>query len=438
MRILMSTIAVFDFLSHEFMHHPFNEGYLRTLRAAFADDRIVFYARQGHIDQLAQRFAAADRIEFRPCPAFAVPFGLTRHNPIGGRIAARRCWQAAVRSIAGTGLRMAAVLGVDANLYATFSACWPAFSQAPLHMIQHDHLSVAANWRSRNPFIRAFDLLTVMQRPLPPNVRLVTLELGIRDAVAALAPALSPSIETLEHPVLVSEWAPKPSPAHDDEPLRVAFVGHASVAKGFDLFAEWARRHARPGLEFHAIGIGSTEVLAMDLSGLARRPAMQSVSRPDYIEALAACDLVCLPLPPPIYEYVASGSVIDAIVALKPLFSIRNRSLDAIAANYGTIGHLAENAEALGYAIGRLDRRSFAAERDRWTANLLRLRAARRPEALAPGYAATITAAAERDQWTANVPRLRAGRRGEILAPASAAAAVASGARPVPYPRGQE
>ena len=389
----MPAITVFDFLSHDFMHHPFNEGYLRTLRAGFPDDRIVLHARQGHIDLLAPRFAAADRIDFRPCPPFAVPFGLSRHNPLGGRLAARRCWQAAIQSIGGTELRMAALLGADANLYATFASRWPAFSAAPLHLILHNHLAEAMRWRSRNPLIRAFDLRAVMQRPLPPNVRLVALELGIRDAAVAVAPALAPSVETLEHPVLESEWArERPAPS-DDEPLRIAFVGHASAGKGFDLFAGWARRHARPGLEFHAIGIASPDALAMDLGGLTRRPAARSESRPDYLAALAACDLVCLPLPPRSYEYVASGSVIDAIAALKPLFSIRNRSLDAIAAKYGAIGHLAATAEALGEAIGRLDRRSFAADRDTWTANLLRLRAARRPEALAPGYAAAVSGA---------------------------------------------
>jgi hypothetical protein len=232
-----------------------------------------------------------------------------------------------------------------------------------------------------------------MQRPLPPNVRLVALELGIRDAAIAAAPALAPSIETLEHPVLVSEWAPEAAAPQDDAPLRIAFVGHASAGKGFDLFAGWARRYARPDLEFHAIGIASPEALAMDLSGLTRRPPARSESRPDYVAALAACDLVCLPLPPQSYEYVASGSVIDAIAALKPLFSIRNRSLDAVAAKYGAIGYLAENAEALGHAIGRLDRDRFAVECHTWIANLRRLREARRPEALAPGYAAAIAAA---------------------------------------------
>jgi glycosyltransferase involved in cell wall biosynthesis len=393
----MPAIALFDFLSHEFMHLPFNEGYLHTLRAGFPDDRIVFHARQGHIDNLASRFAAADRIEFRPCPAFAVPFGLSRHNPLGGRLAAWRCWQAATRSIAGIdrsaqGLRMAALLGADANLYATFAARWPAFSAAPLHMFLHAELTAAMNWRSRNPLVRAFDLRTVIQRSLPPNVHLVVLELGIRDAIVAVAPLLAPSIETLEHPVLMSEWAPEPLAPPDDAPLRIAFVGHASAGKGFDLFAAWARLYARPDVEFHAIGIASPEALAMDLSGLKRRPAAHSVSRPDYVAALAACDLVCLPLPSG-YEYAASGSVIDAIAALKPLACVRNRSLDAIVARYGAIGYMAESEDDLATFIRTLTRAGFAARRGEWIDNLRGLREARSPQLQGPQYAAMVARA---------------------------------------------
>ena len=389
----MPEIAVFDFLSHALMHHPFNEGYLLTLRAGFPDDRIVFHARQDHIDQLAPRFAAADRIEFRPCLPFAVPFGLSRHNPLGGRLAARRCWQAARRAIAGRELRLVALLGADANLHAVFAARWPAFSSAPLHLILHNHLAEAMRWRSRNPIVRAFDFRTVMQRPLAPNVRLIALELGIRDAIADVAPGLAPSVGTLEHPVLVSEWMAESPAPRDGAPLRIAFVGHASIDKGFDLFAAWARRFAGPAMEFHAIGVAAPEVAAMDLGGLTRRPAARPESRPTYVAALAVCDLVCLPLPTG-YEYVASGSVIDAIAALKPLACLGNRSLDAIAARYGAIGYMANSKDDLAGFIAALTPATFAARRDEWIGSLRGLREARSPQALGPRYAAMIAGAA--------------------------------------------
>ena len=389
----MPAVAVFDFLSHEFMHHPFNEAYLRLLRAAFPADRVIFHARPGHIEQLAPRFAPADGIEFRPCPPFAVPFGLSRHNPIAGRLGARRCWNSIVAGVGQEKLRMAAVLGVDANLYAVLRRAWPGFAPAPLHMILHNHLAAAVSWRSRNPFIRTFDLISVLQHPLPPRVRLVALELGIGEAVAAIAPALAPSLETLEHPVLVSEWGA--APAEDAVPpvLRFGFLGHASADKGFVLFAELARTSHGPAREFHAIGLASPEARVLDLGGLTRKPSLASTPRDEYVAALARLDLVCLPLSRN-YQYVASGSVIDAIAALKPLVCVRNRSLDAIVARYGAIGYMAESEDDLVAFIRGLTPAAFAARRGEWVGNLRRLRDARGPLVQGPQYAAAVARAA--------------------------------------------
>jgi hypothetical protein len=385
----MPTVAVFDFLSHEFMHHPFNESYLRLLRAAFPGERVIFHALPGHIERLAPHFAAADGIEFRPCPPFAVPFGLSRHNPIAGRLGARRCWDSIVAGAGEEPLRMAAVLGVDANLYAMLRRAWPRFARAPLHMILHNHLAAATSWRSRNPFIRAFDFISVLQRPLPPHVRLVALELGISDAVAEIAPAVAPSLETLEHPVLVSEWGEAPAEGTVPPVLRIGFLGHASADKGFVLFAELARTCHGPACEFHAIGLASPEARKLDLSGLSRQPSLASTPRDEYVAALAGIDLVCLPLSRN-YQYVASGSVIDAIAALKPLVCVRNRSLDAITVRYGEIGYMAESEDDLAAFIRTLTPAGFAARRDSWVRNLRQLREARSPLAQAPHYAAAI------------------------------------------------
>jgi hypothetical protein len=385
----MPTIAVFDFLSHEFMHHPFNEAYLRLLRAAFPGDRVIFHARPGHVERLRSRFGAADGIEFRSCPPFAAPFGLSRHNPIAGRLGARRCRGRIVASVGAEKLRMAAVLGVDANLYAVLRRTWPRFSPAPLHMILHNHLAAAMEWRSRNPFYRAFDFLAVLQRPLPPRLRLIALELGISDAIAEIAPAIAASVETLEHPVLVSEWGEAPPEGSVPAVLRIGFLGHSSIDKGFGLFTGLARECHGPALEFHAIGLASSEVHTLDLSGLSRMPAATSVPRDDYVAALAEIDLVCLPLSRN-YQYVASGSIIDAIAALKPLVCVRNRSLDAIVARYGAIGYMAESEDDLATFIRDLTPAAFAARRDEWIGNLRGLREARSPLVQGPRYAAAI------------------------------------------------
>jgi len=381
-------ILVFDFLSHATMHHPFNEGYLRLLRAGFPGDEIVFHAAPGHVNQMAPRLTPEDRITLRACAPFEPPYGLSRHHPLAGRIAARRCLAQMRAAMRGQQVRLAAVLGVDANLHAVLAQAWREGAWrggkiTPLHCILHNHIGAALRWRTRNPLFRPFDLIAAMRKPLPPPMRLVALELGIADAVAERFPAAAPALMTLEHPILVSEWAEETRAAASG-PLRIAHLGNASVSKGFDLFVGMAGE-APAGLEFHSIGTSTPEAEALDLSCLRRRPSARSVPRADYVAALAEMDLVCLPLSAG-YDFVASGSVIDAVAALKPLLCVRNRSLDEIVRRYGAIGYMADSSEDLRRFVRTLDRASFETMREEWVGNLARMRAARTPSAQAGAY----------------------------------------------------
>jgi hypothetical protein len=381
-------IALFDFISHETMHLPFNEEYLRVLCAAFPADRIVFRARAGHVANLKPRVADLDGIEFEACEPFTPPFGLSSHNPLGGRLAAQNCRRTMADAVRGRPLRLAALLGVDGNLYAGVGRQWPRVSPAPLHMILHGQLGDAMIWRSRNPFTRAADLVSQIQRPLPPSVKLLALELGVREAIAELAPD-NRSVITLEHPILVSEWSEEAPPAEDGT-LKVAFLGNARRSKGFEVFANLARSSERDDLQFESIGIAAPDTDHLDVSMLARKPSRTSMSRQDYLDAVRAIDLVCLPLHSRAYDFTASGTFADAVSALKPLIAFRNRTFDAIVAKYGPVGWLVESEAELFYLVSTLDRDAFLAARPEWVANLRTIREARRPEMLATGYSALV------------------------------------------------
>jgi len=381
-------IALFDFISHETMHLPFNEEYLRVLRAAFPGDRIVFRARAGHVANLEPRIADLAGIDFEPCEPMTPPFGLSSHNPFGGRLAAHRCRQVMAESVRGRPLRLAALLGVDGNLYAAVGRQWPTASPAPLHMILHGQLGDAMIWRSRNPLARAVDIVSQIQHPLPPSVRLLALELGVQEAIAELAPA-NRSVVTLEHPILVAEWSEDMPPAADGS-LKIAFLGNARRSKGFELFASMARMSDREDLAFESIGIAAPDTDHLDVAALARKPSRTSMSRQDYLDAVRAIDLVCLPLHSRAYDFTASGTFADAVSALKPLIAFRNRTFDAIVKKYGPIGWLVESEAELVYLVSTLDPQAFLAARPDWVANLRRIREARRPEALAGGYAALV------------------------------------------------
>jgi hypothetical protein len=381
-------IVLFDFISHETMHLPFNEEYLRVLRAAFPADRIVFHARAGHIANLKPRVADLSGIDFEACEPFTVPFGLSAHNPLGGRLAACACRKTLARAVAGRPLRLAVLLGADANLYAVIGRHWTGISPAPLHMILHGQLGDAMIWRSRNPIVRAVDLVSQVQHPLPASVSLVALELGVKEAVAALAPA-NRSVVTLEHPILPSEWSDDVAPA-DNATLKIAFLGNARRSKGFEIFLNLARASERDDLSFESIGIAAPDTDHLDVGVLSRKPSRTSMSRQDYLDAVRAIDLVCLPLHGRAYDFTASGTVADAVSALKPLIAFRSRTLEAITQRYGPIGWLVDSEAELLYLVGTLDVRAFIDARPQWIANLRKMREARRPEALAIGYAALV------------------------------------------------
>jgi hypothetical protein len=103
-------------------------------------------------------------------------------------------------------------------------------------------------------------------------------------------------------------------------------------------------------------------------------------------------------LPGHVYDFTGSGTVSDAIAALKPLILLRNRTMEAIFARYGPIGWLADDRDDLFRLVGTLDPIEFGRSRSNWVNNLRAIREARRPELLAKSYAATIKMADESRQ----------------------------------------
>ena len=152
---------------------------------------------------------------------------------------------------------------------------------------------------------------------------------------------------------------------------------------------------SRDDIEFHVIGHSSPETDHLDTSKLARTPSKMPLLRDEYLAALEKVDLVCLPLPGHVYDFTGSGTVSDAIAALKPLIVLRNRTMEAMFARYGPIGWLADDRDDLFRLVDTLDPGEFAQRRSSWVNNLRAMREARRPKLLAKSYAASIKMADE-------------------------------------------
>jgi hypothetical protein len=380
-------IMIFDFQSHGSMHLNFNEGYLRTLRHGFPDTRIVFHGGDGQVAALSALLSDADDIEYSVCSLSKPPLGFSRQNQFAARFAAYACSKVIKKAINKQEIMLVALLGEDAGLYDVVGLSWSRISSAPLHMILHNHLGDTMVWRSRNPFFRALDLVSLMRKPLPRNVKLIALELGIRHKISVNYPAVTTALATLEHPMLPSEWGKR---RKAEQRLRIGFLGNASKNKGFDCFVATANACQNLAVDFYAVGIATTDSNSLDLSNLKQKPAPGGLARASYVAAVQELDIVCLPLKGMVYDYVASGSVTDAIASLKPLIAIKNSVLDSLFSTYGDIGVLVESEDDMVEAVQSIFSSDFAQKMSIWQANLLKIRSARRPEVLSAGYAALL------------------------------------------------
>ncbi|MBL4639223.1 MAG: glycosyltransferase [Kordiimonadaceae bacterium] len=203
------------------------------------------------------------------------------------------------------------------------------------------------------------------------------------------ASALKDKVIALPHPITYTSIASTPSDTDPNRALRIAFVGHCSADKGFDLFIELANEFAGPDLEFWAIGRESEALPEQALEKLTHRPTKGYLSSEEYYEALAGTDIVLLPLAEQ-YRYVASGSVLDAISALKPIITIENSTYRAIADEYGSFGPMLENRGAIHALFASLDEERFLPQKEMWLKALLAIRSARAPEKLAIKYAKAV------------------------------------------------
>jgi len=377
-------IFCFDVLSHAKMHLPFNESYIRILLAAFPADKIHFYAVAGHIDNLKLKFPNQNQLTFTAIEPAIIPFGASRHNPFFARLSANRTLDRIKEVVKGKEVRLVTLMGVDAGLYSAVAAKWLAISNKPIHLLMHAQLGDAMIWRSRNPLIKAGDFVSQLNKRISNNIKLVALELGVAKSITQIAPHLAKNIVTLEHPVVPDECF---DIQQANQKIRIGFLGHANRNKGFDIYSQIALKYNNTNIEFHAIGIeAKPDGRPIDTTALFRKPTPGGLSREEYLAGLRDVDLICSPLYSRCYDFIASGTVSDAITNLKPIIGLKSNTLQGIQEKYGPIGKLFENAEEMLSFFTNLQYELFIELNQSWRANLLKVRTNRLPEKLSIKY----------------------------------------------------
>ena len=369
---MKKTIILLDLISHETMHIPFNEGYIRVMRNAFPDDDIIFAATAGHISNMDKNIAIEFNIKMEETPNL--------RDLLNGK-SPKKCWHNLIQLTKGKSVRLVSLLGAVGPLIHTFSKQWHKTYNGNLHFIQHDQFARMIEWRSKNIITKHFDYLSVLGRGLPERQKLIVLELGLKNLLSKHATKLAPSIVTIEHPVLESEWL-NAKPLTPKQPIKVAFLGNCGKGKGFDKFLRLAEKFSGDKYQFYAIGKNNIpEKDNLSFSGLTVLPANGHMPRERFIELLEEVDMVCLPLPTST-SYVSSGSIIDAFAGLKPLIITENQSILAIQEKYGKYGEIVKNQDEMDSFFEQFTQERFQELYATWQTSLLKIRTARAEEAL--------------------------------------------------------
>lgn len=379
-------MIIFDPAVWDLEHAPFNAGLLQVAGAAH-DGALAFWAEPGHVEAVRgltpPTLGARVTFEARAVPA--------RHLSADRRLCAdaANAWRA-VRQAADAGRDLVFASSTPGILIGAKMAMFSlGRRRRSVLAVQHGPLAQVWGWRSRNPLRRLADMTGALAWPAPGGFRLVILEAGIADALATRMPALARQILVLEHPIAESIEAPA---QRRPGPVRLGFLGLASREKGFDRYCALATLARQRGAdaEFHAIGMAAPD-LDDNMTDLATRPRHDKLDRGEFVARLCDLDLVVMTHDAAHYAYSPSGVLLDALAASRPLLSLPNPLVEAIAARYGPIGPAVADLEAAAALIVGLTPDMLAAPPfTDYRANLARAAAARRPDALAAVLAAAL------------------------------------------------
>jgi hypothetical protein len=363
-------------------HVPVNSSMLRMVHAAFPDQRIVFAGEATHLEQVAEMSAALSAsVEWH---ALQLP---SRHGPPGWprRRSEWRLWSEMLDLIRRHRPERLLLLSTPPDGLLDIKAwLWRAPRVKALAVLHSVLDGVMASRRSK------------WQWWAGPAPRLRWLVLGrhIVDAVEGEFRPIMPRLRWIPHPVLGLDSGAEPEPADGPGGGRdttiFAFPGLATEGKGFGEFCAIAEvLKENPRARFELIGrlppgTGSEGV------GPVRVPELgdQRLGRREYEERIRRARYLLLPLRPDAYRFVASGSIMDAVVLRRPIIGFVNSPpTRELFDQFGDVGHLCDGLDSMVELVRGLAGRPDPTRYRRQLDNLAKARAALTPEALAGSLA---------------------------------------------------
>ncbi len=376
------TILVVQPFYADLTHASVNACFLKAMVLGRPDARIVFAAHPGHYAAvLAVVPELANMMDHRPIEV--MPQGGIRYERF--QYHRRLLMQHADATDASSVVCLAIV---PETLFAcvSFRLSRPAI---PVLAILHGDLSSAIGWRSKDPRRRLFDHRAAIRAAAMAGVRFVVLEHYIKRTAVQLGLIRDAQCDVWPLPVLDAEFVDA-CPALSPDRLRLGFLGFAKRQKGFDIFLDLvatADRHQADWIDFVLIG-GIAEARYEPLpSRVSVVPGVDE--RANFIAGVRAVDYATLFLDDHTYRLTSSGTVVDALAALRPVIGLQTLATREMFDGQ-PVGYLCDTMDALRTLITNRAALFDAARYRTFQDGLLALRRGRRATELAHLMAGTI------------------------------------------------
>jgi glycosyltransferase involved in cell wall biosynthesis len=372
-------------------HVPFNASFLRTIRLAYPDDTICFYAEESHSEhvrkQIGEKFAISIIWKKLILPL--------RHASFYTRLSKDfRTVKFLLNQLNKNPEDHVLVLtfGNPSLLWALKFYIFIVNKNIRIQVILHEDFSsirLRLSLRRIDPFYRIRNLRTALKLFGHKRIQHIVLEEAVRNAVLKELPFLQNNLFVFDHPIPSDKKLVEAD--NFTPPIQFGFLGLITEQKGFSDYLKVASDISKrfPGLaEFNVIGRfskeGSKYLTDPRIAFLTTKPLTERLSRDEYIRRINNLHFVCL-FYDSYYESCASGVLLDSIAWGKPIVATRMSIFENLESRYEDIGYLCgknEFSDTISSIIQENDSERYKHQ----VSNMLQIKNARSPETLAVKY----------------------------------------------------
>lgn len=342
-------ILVFEMTCIGRVHVAFNANMLEVITTAYPDQKITMFGDAEHL-RLVQDLSTEQvrtHVVFKPVEISKSFRGMPHIVSVKRFIDEMRIINRAFER--STGDQACLMVFCSATPTAILAAQLNIlrFRKRLIQVIFHGNLHTITGWRTRNPFMRAADLISIFKRKYQKKTRFVLLEHGIGSVLADLVPEIRERIDILPHmlPSVKREFI---NQKEHEKIMRFGFIGGATKDKGFDTFVKIAKNvmQSHPhGAEFILIGNPSGGLDNLISSNIAHYDSQYLSTSENYYNAIQTLDYAIFPFKSGYYDLSPSGALLDALGCHVPVIAIKNATISKLFDEFGALGILCDSEQ---------------------------------------------------------------------------------------------